>query len=282
MKYTVKKSSSKESKTVTQIKHQSSAISDYSSVKDIPNFTKELQISLVPDFHANRFQSPVQVRPKMTRVINGLKRSNALTSYDQNLQNWRTSPDLFQNNISNEFSGTWPKSGIMLHGRVYPLQMLELATREKDYLYWPTPTVCGNHNKKGLSKTSGDGLATAVKKMFPTPTRQDGENNGGASQYKRNSIPLNAIVKENELPEAQLNPDWEEWLMGWPIGWSDIKPLKELIQYNISIDPSPKIQRVTTLKKNRTKRLKAIGNGQVPVQVATAFNILYEVYKILK
>jgi hypothetical protein len=52
---------------------------------------------------------------------------------------------------------------------------------------WATPTVCGNHNRKGASKTSGDGLATQV---------------GG-----------------------KLNPMWVEWLMGWPLGWTDLKPL---------------------------------------------------------
>jgi hypothetical protein len=25
---------------------------------------------------------------------------------------------------------------------------------------------------------------------------------------------------------GQLNPDWVEWLMGWPIGQSDLKPLE--------------------------------------------------------
>ena len=53
---------------------------------------------------------------------------------------------------------------------------------------WATPTVCGNYNRKGASKTSGDGLATQV---------------GG-----------------------KLNPMWVEWLMGWPLGWTDLKPLE--------------------------------------------------------
>jgi site-specific DNA-cytosine methylase len=26
--------------------------------------------------------------------------------------------------------------------------------------------------------------------------------------------------------KAQLNPSWVEWLMGWPIGWTDLKPLE--------------------------------------------------------
>lgn len=42
----------------------------------------------------------------------------------------------------------------------------------------PTPSVCGNHNRKGASPTSGDGLATWVKKngsarFWPTPSTFD-------------------------------------------------------------------------------------------------------------
>jgi DNA (cytosine-5)-methyltransferase 1 len=55
---------------------------------------------------------------------------------------------------------------------------------------WPTPTVKGNYNKEGLSKKSGDGLATAVKK---------------------------------ESVSGSLNPEWVEWLMGFPTGWTDLK-----------------------------------------------------------
>ena len=25
---------------------------------------------------------------------------------------------------------------------------------------------------------------------------------------------------------GQLNPEWVEWLMGWPIGWTGLKPLE--------------------------------------------------------
>lgn len=55
---------------------------------------------------------------------------------------------------------------------------------------WPTPSVCGNYNRKGSSKTSGDGLATKVGK--------DSQENGS------------------------LNPNWVEWLMGYPVGWTDL------------------------------------------------------------
>jgi hypothetical protein len=88
----------------------------------------------------------------------------------------------------------------------------------------------------------------------PTVTNQDSKNNGGPSQMERNTVPLNALVKRlptlhgfskdgssngpsgNELGRAvnrlpsitggSLNPPWVEWLMGWPIGWSDLRPLE--------------------------------------------------------
>lgn len=72
---------------------------------------------------------------------------------------------------------------------------------------WPTPTVKGNYNKATLSSKAGDGLATAV--TWATPTVQDSANNGGAAQFRRNSLPLNAEAG------GPLNPTWVELLMGF-------------------------------------------------------------------
>ena len=87
---------------------------------------------------------------------------------------------------------------------------------------WPTPTVCGNHNRKGASATSGDGLATAVKK-FPTPTA--GADCFGAWGGSNARAQMKKLVSESEL-YGPLNPMWVEWLMGWPLGWTDLKPLE--------------------------------------------------------
>jgi hypothetical protein len=113
----------------------------------------------------------------------------------------------------------------------------------------PTLTVSGNYNRKGASKKAGDGLATAVARLptlratdgerggrgdllailrgkpnshrrMPTLTAQDAKNNGAPSQQARNSLPLNAVAG------GQLNPDWCEWFMGWPIGWTASEPLE--------------------------------------------------------
>jgi hypothetical protein len=79
---------------------------------------------------------------------------------------------------------------------------------------WPTPTASvGGPEPEGKT---GRKLATIVK-LLPTPTKQDASNNAGTAQMERNALPLNAVVG------GSLNPTWVEWLMGYPLGWTDLK-----------------------------------------------------------
>ena len=70
--------------------------------------------------------------------------------------------------------------------------------------------------RRGSGQLRGIDLQTQAK-MWPTPTAQDAKNNGGESQHKRNTKPLNPEVN------GSLNPQWVEWLMGYPEGWTDLK-----------------------------------------------------------
>lgn len=65
-------------------------------------------------------------------------------------------------------------------GRVGPVRLSLQSMASRGIL--PTLTVCGNYNRKGASPQSGDGLATVL---------------GGP-----------------------LNPNWTEWFMGFPVGWT--------------------------------------------------------------
>jgi DNA (cytosine-5)-methyltransferase 1 len=38
-------------------------------------------------------------------------------------------------------------------------------------------------------------------------------------------IGLSMAVKEGPA-SGSLNPTWVEWLMGWKLGWTDLKPLE--------------------------------------------------------
>jgi DNA (cytosine-5)-methyltransferase 1 len=81
---------------------------------------------------------------------------------------------------------------------------------------WPTPTEQGNYNRKGLSKTSGDGLATAVKK-YGTPQARDWKGKPGKNTN------LGSLCHQIT---GKLNPTWVEWLMGYPLGWTELKDLE--------------------------------------------------------
>jgi hypothetical protein len=91
------------------------------------------------------------------------------------------------------------------------------------------------------------GLASAVK-LFPTPVADD--TGSRSKPYAQGGTPLSLAVKTWPTPSTiglnggsnsraarekrgeeathlgPLNPDWVEWLMGWPIGWTDLKPLE--------------------------------------------------------
>jgi DNA (cytosine-5)-methyltransferase 1 len=81
---------------------------------------------------------------------------------------------------------------------------------------WPTPTEDGNYNRKGASKKSGDGLATAV---WCTPQARDGDQRGPADPNVREA--QGHSVSLHDQIGGQLNPPWVEWLMGFPLGWTD-------------------------------------------------------------
>jgi hypothetical protein len=57
-------------------------------------------------------------------------------------------------------------------------------------------------------------------KRFPTPAARDWKDGNYPSERKRHTPPLAVHAG------GTLNPEWVEWLMGWPIGWTDLKPLE--------------------------------------------------------
>ena len=148
----------------------------------------------------------------------------SLARFDPVSSLWKTvQHSLLEDSASS--SVTWPRSGMTAGGQCWELPTLGRHINETGSGLWPTPTVCGNYNRKGASATSGDGLATAVKK-WPTPTVNDSKNSTlPPSQIKHDNIP-GAMLRDGQAPGGQLNPTWVEWLMGWPLGWADLKPLE--------------------------------------------------------
>ena len=194
-----------------------------------------------------------------SEAVCGESMPGSFARYDRATASWKTHQCLLLGGLES-FSETWPRSGIMLRGRCYQLATVAHRTNGRgcgSLQKIPTPTVNGNYNRKGLSKKSGDGLATFVKK-WPTPQSRDFKI-GMASRVERSWRNLNdwaakfptpcrtdykgagktgtcrdRLVREGKMTDKErhqigagnggkLNPDWVEWLMGFPIGWTDLK-----------------------------------------------------------
>ena len=55
---------------------------------------------------------------------------------------------------------------------------------------------------------------------WPTPTAHMAKETNAPSEAMRNEPSLSSRVG------GKLNPTWVEWLMGWPLGWTDLRPLE--------------------------------------------------------
>ena len=113
---------------------------------------------------------------------------------------------------------------------------------------WPTPQARDHkgvprqmaltHNARPLNEA----VAVAEATRWPTPTAGDSKASGsrnlkGSKAHKGTSL-TDAIVRGgSDKPTGGhttlatkkangLNPSWVEWLMGWPIGWTDCEPLE--------------------------------------------------------
>jgi len=127
---------------------------------------------------------------KAPSLDSGWRWQESSVKYDPATSSWRTRQCSLFGDLE-LFSGTWPRWGTMRDGECWELVMPVRLTSE-----------------------------TAFGSWLPTPTVQDAANNGGPAQFRRNSLPLNAVVG------GPLNPAWVEWLMGWPIGWTGLDPLE--------------------------------------------------------
>jgi hypothetical protein len=148
--------------------------------------------------------------------------------YDRSTSSWKT----WQLCLTGEWeswSAIWPRAGMTRNGIAYERPTLVLRTNEKESGSWPTPMPLDDQAVKSWPTPHGFGmdghgseLSVAVgvaqgisrskrsaRKIWPTPTAQDAENDGGQSQFFRHSVPLNAAVKLFPTPKASPSgPDY--------------------------------------------------------------------------
>lgn len=113
----------------------------------------------------------------------------------------------------------------------------------------------------------------------PTATQHKGwsENHNRADTDDRLDYTVERGANQNKPGgKARLNPAWVEWLMGWPIGWTNLEPMQCATVPTWTHDPGEtgEVPRAAFKIPKRVNRLKAIGNGQVPQVVALAWWVL--------
>lgn len=122
--------------------------------------------------------------------------------YNRDLCSQKTQVDLSETDLRSCLK-TLPRWGMMQNGAVSPLPALVRPMNVSDALFWPTPASRGR---------KGTGGAVGLK--------------GGSAAFAKL---VGLVGREAALGMScgRLNPQWSEYyLMGWPMGWTDITPLE--------------------------------------------------------
>ena len=223
--------------------------------------------------------------------------------YDRDSSSWKTPQCLLVGGLE-PYSETWPRWGTMRSGECWGRVTLahltegigsgslrQMATPALAANTWPTPVA--HMAKEGgypAERRRNEPTLTAQaidRPRWPTPQASDNRDRGCLStpaikrrQKKGKQIALSMCASDKC---GRLNPHWVAWLMAWPLGWTQADALSaERVEEwrRATLDGSwwngePEgVPRVEGSKENRTPRLKALGNGQVPQVAAFAFQAL--------
>ena len=171
---------------------------------------------------------------------------------------------------------------------------------------WPTPTTQmarPDMNRVNRERSGGDDLGTKVLKVMQSwPTPKFGGITGGTGSWEllKKNTTLEEARKMGAGNGGKLNPDWVDALMGFPVGLTSTAPLNAddfqewVCGFSRSLHKNAPdcqtskygahawrlgtweqdIPRVVEKQEGRVNRLKAAGNGIVPLCAAKAWLLL--------
>ena len=155
---------------------------------------------------------------------------------------------------------------------------------------FPTPQAHDAKGAPGVAAQAAGGFESslpAAVRAWPTPWASDWRSGRvGEEVWERNARPLTeaAWVAEGKPAEGLLSPGFTEWLMGWPLGWTEVEglppeykdpedlkrrwteppaPLPSLLDADPAPWTSEPCPRLTTNRTHRRDRLRCCGNGCV-------------------
>lgn len=154
-----------------------------------------------PDFLVSRSLPRARGRGIEVTRISGRKQFAAYAKWDRDLHFWKTCQGFFSLTISAKSLETWRNAGSMRNGTLYPQRPSERRIFVKDSGYSlgfvPTP--------QGIDKDF-------VKMSFEACRKRGG--------YRQTLATITKLSHGGEL-----NPEWVEYLLRLPIGWTALNVL---------------------------------------------------------
>lgn len=120
----------------------------------------------------------------------GRTRQESYARWSQSKYSWKT-PQCSLIEDSTEYCGIWPRWGSMRNGACYQ-----------------------RVNAAHLTNVSACGL------WLPTPTAHNAKEGNYPAERTRNTPTLAAVLG------GKINPEYQEWMMGFPIGHTDLRPVE--------------------------------------------------------
>lgn len=191
-----------------------------------------------------------------------------------------------------------PACGIVQGARMSPLKLTDIFPASLNRRQYTLPTLIASDARRSGNRP-GDGLWSlsdrlgvtkkcAKTKQMPTLAATDWKSpyssKGLLDQIAKRSKPLRDMLPAYAGGYV-INPDWAEWYMGWPVGWTNIsEPLTrtrckrwaQLVERDawwtreIEMTALPATLLARTETTSHEKRIKALGNGQVPLVASHA------------
>jgi hypothetical protein len=160
------------------------------------NLGEELLMSFLGDFHAKISAQPVQVMGLTEKEVEcGERWQGLLAKLDPNTLLWKT-PQCSLLEDSEQSLEIWPNWGTMRNG-----------------VCWEQPMLAQNTNAIEFG-------------LLPTPVTSDYKGTSQNSKFQSRKIQYQAWDNGENCTTLYPNPLVYEALMGWPQGWTDLKPLE--------------------------------------------------------
>jgi hypothetical protein len=205
------------------------------------NLGEELLMSYLADFHVPTLALQDEAQELMENNQEcGQKWLASFVKYEPDSSLWRTHQCSLLGDLD-EFSETWPQWGLMRDGECWEQKTLEQTIRGTESglseQTWPTPRSCSAMSstitpESAWKENRFPNLETVVgRRIWPTPASMDHKGSGKTGKlrdrldYATERGATKSQIYGKPLATGKLNPMWVEWLMGWPLGWTDLKSL---------------------------------------------------------